>query len=335
MPVVVDLPLVPATPIEIGAALNISASSSARVISRAPARRAACTSGTLSSTAAEVTRIWSAPGQARAVLREEGHAAGAQEVELLRRAALVERAVGALDLVALGLDDQGQGQHAAAADAAEEIGFSRGHLAVLIGQRQGATTRPQMGDNPRANRRQTGDDSRHGSDRVFEAWASAPIGSAWWRPAAVSPRKYRRKSPPSWKLHMAELPPEIVFHPQCFEICGHFAGDDEHAKRPSSKSPTTRPSTPSGSPAAATAPAASPSRRWPRLTGAARGKAYLGYSDGGFLLAGLYRAGFPRVAHGPMPCDIARAGRRGGGAPGARLADRSDPTRWSLRSSPA
>ncbi|MEI9886178.1 MAG: hypothetical protein WDN08_06680 [Rhizomicrobium sp.] len=33
----------------------------------------------------------------------------------------------------------------------------------------------------------------------------------------------------------------------------------------------------------------------------------MGYSDGGFLLAGLYRAGFS-VAHGPIPHDIKRTG---------------------------
>jgi muramoyltetrapeptide carboxypeptidase len=45
-----------------------------------------------------------------------------------------------------------------------------------------------------------------------------------------------------------------------------------------------------------------------RLGPEARAKYYLGYSDAGFLLAGLYRAGFGRVAHGPMPSDIMRDG---------------------------
>jgi len=40
----------------------------------------------------------------------------------------------------------------------------------------------------------------------------------------------------------------------------------------------------------------------------ARRKAYLGYSDAGMLLAGLYRAGFEAVAHGPMAEDILRDG---------------------------
>ncbi len=40
----------------------------------------------------------------------------------------------------------------------------------------------------------------------------------------------------------------------------------------------------------------------------ARDKAYLGYSDAGNLLGGLYRAGIGFPAHGPMPADIRRAG---------------------------
>jgi muramoyltetrapeptide carboxypeptidase len=42
------------------------------------------------------------------------------------------------------------------------------------------------------------------------------------------------------------------------------------------------------------------------MTAAARRKKWLGYSDAGFLLAGLYKAGFPHVAHGPMPVDLMR-----------------------------
>ena len=41
---------------------------------------------------------------------------------------------------------------------------------------------------------------------------------------------------------------------------------------------------------------------------AAQGKAYLGYSDCGYLLAGLYRTGMGRAVHGPMPVDIRREG---------------------------
>jgi hypothetical protein len=67
--------------------------------------------------------------QARAVLREQADAAPLQPLELGGRSALVAGPVGAGDLRALGLDDQRQGQHAAAADAAEEVGPThRGRL---------------------------------------------------------------------------------------------------------------------------------------------------------------------------------------------------------------
>jgi muramoyltetrapeptide carboxypeptidase len=46
----------------------------------------------------------------------------------------------------------------------------------------------------------------------------------------------------------------------------------------------------------------------PRLRPPSRGKAYLGYSDAGMLLAALYRAGFTAVAHGPVAQDIRRDG---------------------------
>ncbi len=102
--------------------------------------------------------------------------------------------------------------------------------------------------------------------------------------------------------------PEIFFHPQCLANSGHFAGDD-----------ATR--------AAAFVEVANDGAYdavWfarggygagrliesilPRLAPAAAEKAYLGYSDGGALLAALYRQGFRRVAHGPMPQDILRDG---------------------------
>lgn len=57
MPVMVDLPLVPATPIEVGAALNSSLSSWGRVLISAPTRFAAPMSGTVSSTAPVATTI--------------------------------------------------------------------------------------------------------------------------------------------------------------------------------------------------------------------------------------------------------------------------------------
>ena len=67
-------------------------------------------------------------------------------------------------------------------------------------------------------------------------------------------------------------------------------------------------STRSGSDAAATAPAASRKRCWRASTRVAKHKAYLGYSDAGTLLAGLYGAGCTGVAHGPVAQDIMRTG---------------------------
>ena len=41
----------------------------------------------------------------------------------------------------------------------------------------------------------------------------------------------------------------------------------------------------------------------PRLGPAARNKTYMGYSDASYMLAILYRAGFPHLCHGPMVID--------------------------------
>lgn len=105
--------------------------------------------------------------------------------------------------------------------------------------------------------------------------------------------------------------PEIVVHPQCFLSAGHFAGDDdarlqafvEYANDPSLDAIWFARG---GYGACRIAEAA-----LAQLNGAARTKAYLGYSDGGVLLAGLYKHGFTNVAHGPMPVDLTRAGGEG------------------------
>ena len=101
---------------------------------------------------------------------------------------------------------------------------------------------------------------------------------------------------------------EIVFHPQCFLTHNHFAGSDtaraeafvEYGSDP-------------GFDALWVARGGYGSCRFAEqaiaaLAPAARDKVYLGYSDAGFLLAGLYRAGFPHLAHGPMPQDAMRKG---------------------------
>ena len=101
---------------------------------------------------------------------------------------------------------------------------------------------------------------------------------------------------------------ELVFHPQCFLAHKHFAGCDEEraqafldiANDPSFDALWfARGGYGSCRIAGDLLDALSP---------AARDKIYLGYSDAGYLLAGLYAAGFPHVAHGPMPQDVWRQG---------------------------
>ena len=104
---------------------------------------------------------------------------------------------------------------------------------------------------------------------------------------------------------------ELRFHPQCDLVSNHFAGTDEERM------------------AALVEVADDPAvdaiwfarggygsnriaeRAIAAFGPAARGKAWLGYSDTGFLLAGLYRAGYADVAHGPMPADVLREGGEG------------------------
>ena len=108
--------------------------------------------------------------------------------------------------------------------------------------------------------------------------------------------------------HLGEGAPEIVFHPQCFLSDGHFAGDDaarvaalvEVANDPSIDAVWFA----RGGYGACRVAEAAIAQFGP----AARGKKWLGYSDAGFLLAGLYAQGIGTVAHGPMPADLNRAG---------------------------
>jgi len=105
--------------------------------------------------------------------------------------------------------------------------------------------------------------------------------------------------------------PEIVVHPQCFLSAGHFAGDDE-ARLKAFVEYANDPSLDAiwfargGYGACRIAEAA-----LGQLNEHARKKTYLGYSDGGVLLAGLYKNRIGTVAHGPMPVDLTRAGGEG------------------------
>ena len=93
----------------------------------------------------------------------------------------------------------------------------------------------------------------------------------------------------------AERTPEIVFHPQCFACHGHFAGDDASRARAfleiaNDESYDAVWFARGGYGSCRVAEAVIGA-----LTQPSRRKVYVGYSDAGVLLAGLYRAGFETV----------------------------------------
>jgi muramoyltetrapeptide carboxypeptidase len=104
-----------------------------------------------------------------------------------------------------------------------------------------------------------------------------------------------------------EKTPEVVFHPQCFRSSGHFAGEDALRAQAFLEVANdadfdalwfARGGYGSGRLA---------ERVLSGLNESARQKVYMGYSDTGALLAVLHRTGFKRLAHGPMPSDLARS----------------------------
>lgn len=118
---------------------------------------------------------------------------------------------------------------------------------------------------------------------------------------------------------------EVRFHPQCGLSDHHFAGTDEERS-----TALVEVANDPGVDAIWFARGGYGSNRIAEraLAGfgpAARDKAWLGYSDAGFLLAALYRAGYSNVAHGPMPRDIVKPG---GEAAVGRALD------WLVRRSP-
>lgn len=101
---------------------------------------------------------------------------------------------------------------------------------------------------------------------------------------------------------------ELVIHPQCFLSDGHFAGPDA-ARADAFVDVANDPAID----AVWFARGGYGSNRLldrtiDRLGAPAGDKAYLGYSDTGFLLAALYARGIGRPAHGPMVADLAREG---------------------------
>lgn len=104
------------------------------------------------------------------------------------------------------------------------------------------------------------------------------------------------------------LPVELVIHPQCHEAFGHFAGPDavrlkaflEMANDPTLDAIWFA----RGGYGAARLLGGLEGK----LTDHARAKVYLGYSDLGFLFAGLMRLGCEFCAHGPLVGDLDRDG---------------------------
>ena len=100
---------------------------------------------------------------------------------------------------------------------------------------------------------------------------------------------------------------ELVIHPQCFLADGHFAGSDGE-RLGALRDVMSDPSVDAvwfarggyGSNRIAEAALAD-------LPAVASNKVYMGYSDSGFLLAGLHKAGLD-AAWGPMPQDVLRDG---------------------------
>jgi muramoyltetrapeptide carboxypeptidase len=100
----------------------------------------------------------------------------------------------------------------------------------------------------------------------------------------------------------------LAFHEQCFAQEGHFAGSDavrlaallDCATDPNIDAVWLAKGGYGTNRIAGEAVA--------RMGPAAPDKLFLGYSDGGYLLAALYRAGLGRPVHGPMAVDITRHG---------------------------
>ncbi len=126
----------------------------------------------------------------------------------------------------------------------------------------------------------------------------------------------------------------VVFHPACFLKHGHFAGDDR-ARADAFVEFANDPRIDAiwfarggyGSCRIADAVI-------PRLDAVARKKRYMGYSDAGSLLAGMYKAGFQHLAHGPMASDSVRDDATARGALSWLTTERTDWIEPSLATDP-
>jgi len=147
--------------------------------------------------------------------------------------------------------------------------------------------------------------------------------------------KERAEAVEAW---MAQNHPDrdvaVVFHPACFLKHGHFAGDDR-ARADAFVEFANDPRIDAiwfarggyGSCRIADAVI-------PRLDAVARKKRYMGYSDAGSLLAGMYKAGFQHLAHGPMASDSVRDDATARGALSWLTTGRTDWIEPSLATDP-
>ncbi len=99
---------------------------------------------------------------------------------------------------------------------------------------------------------------------------------------------------------------ELVFHRQCFERHGHFAGDDETRLEAFLECANDPDVDAVWFAAGGYGSNRIASQAIAGLGDAARSKTFLGYSDTGYILASLYKAGIGKPVHGPMVADISR-----------------------------
>jgi len=147
--------------------------------------------------------------------------------------------------------------------------------------------------------------------------------------------KERAEAVEAWMTHNhPDRDVAVVFHPACFLKHGHFAGDDR-ARADAFVEFANDPRIDAiwfarggyGSCRIADAVI-------PRLDAVARKKRYMGYSDAGSLLAGMYKAGFQHLAHGPMASDSVRDDATARGALSWLTTGRTDWIEPSLATDP-
>ncbi len=104
--------------------------------------------------------------------------------------------------------------------------------------------------------------------------------------------------------------PQITlhFHDQCFETSGHFAGPDDMRRDVLAQLANDRAIDAVWFARGGYGAARIAGRAVAMMGPNARHKVFMGYSDGGNVLAALYKAGIGHPVHGPMCADIRREG---------------------------